>query len=598
MREPRPREDRSRPNDEYAGTAPARSRTPSPPALVACLIFGVCTLVLATYWPVLSASASSFDDENYLTDNPIIQNPGWTSVRRAFAEVLEPYVSGYYEPLNVVSLMLDYARGGRINRLRPFHQTNLVLHVANTGLVVLLLYLLFRRPLPAAVVGLLFGVHPLTVEPVALVAQRKVLLAGFFCLSCLILYVRYARSGRRATLATAIVMYALALLSKPTSTPLPVLLLLLDFWPLRRLNRRAIVEKVPFFLLALVSGAITLIACGRTSGIAWPGRSSLTEVPLTIAYLIAFYGWKMVWPARLSCLYVLPEPFALSNPPVLTGVLATCVLLASVAIALRWTRAPLTAALFFLIAIFPTMGAVGYTWVTASDKHVYLPAVGGLLALAYGLARLWSEPALSQRQRALRLAVAIAAAGAVGAEITATRAYLAAWRDSYTLSQRMVTLAPASPRAHNSLGVILAADGDAKKAVDCFREALRLDPDYAEAHYNLGHALADQGRLDEAIRHYEQAARLRPHYWEAYNNLGVAMLRTARFQAAGQAFREVLRIKPGYADAWYNLAIAMENLGRTVEAIEALEAVLRIQPTDEEARSRLHALQNRRKNKG
>ncbi len=560
------------------------------------MLLGAAVPVLAAHWPVLSAAASSFDDENYLTDNPIVQNPGWTSVRHAFAEVLEPYVAGYYEPLNVISLMLDYARGGRIHHLEPFHQTNLALHLANTGLIILLLYLLFRRPGAAAVVGLLFGVHPLTVEPVALVAQRKVLLAAFFSLLCLILYVRYARGGRRATLAAAVAMYALALLSKPTSTPLPVLLLLLDFWPLRRLNRRAVIEKVPFFLLAAVSGAITLIACSRTSGITWPGQSSLAQLPLTIAYLIAFYGSKMVWPARLSCLYVLPEPFALSNPLVLTAILATCALLTTVAIALRWTRAPLTAALFFLIAIFPTMGAVGYTWVTASDKHVYLPAVGILLALAYGLVRLCGEAAASGRRRAIRIAVAVAAAGAVGAEIIATRAYLASWRDSYTLSRRMVALAPASPRAHNSLGVILAGNGDVEQAIDCFREALRLDPHYAEAHYNLGHALADRGRLDEAIRHYEQATRLRPHYWEAYNNLGVAMLRTAGFQAAADAFREVLRTKPGYADAWYNLGVAMENLGRTGEAIEAFEAVLRIQPTDEEARSRLQALQNRRTN--
>jgi len=177
-------------DDTIAESTPLHSKPQ--PALLAGLTLGVVLIVLAIHWPVLKAQALSFDDAQFLTENPLVQNPSWTSVRRFMGEVFEPStVGGYYMPLSMISLMLDTAAGGSPNNLMPFHRTSLLLHGVNTALIILLIYQLFGRAWIAAAVGLLFGAHPMTVEPIAWVGERKTLLAAFFAFLSLMAYVRY-----------------------------------------------------------------------------------------------------------------------------------------------------------------------------------------------------------------------------------------------------------------------------------------------------------------------------------------------------------------------------------------------------------------------
>ncbi len=201
------------------------------------LIIATAAIAAAVHWPALSAKAASFDDDQYLTENGLVKNPSLNSARRFLFEVLEPStVEGYYQPLAMISLMLDYAAGGRETNLRPFHTTSLAFHTANTALVIVLLYMLFGNIWAAAGAGLLFGVHPMTVEPIPWVGERKTLLAAFFALWSLILYVRYSRNGGWKSYAGCFLMYLLALMSKPTSVPLPVVMFLMDYWPLERIG--------------------------------------------------------------------------------------------------------------------------------------------------------------------------------------------------------------------------------------------------------------------------------------------------------------------------------------------------------------------------
>lgn len=263
--------------------------------LLVGLLAVVCILVFAVHWPALSARALSFDDSQYLTKNLLVQNPGWTSARRFLTEVLEPStVEGYYQPLAMISLMTDYALGGRADNLMPFHRTSLALHVANTALVTVLLYLLFGRAWVAAGVGLLFGLHPMTVEPISWVGERKTLLSAFFALWCLILYVRYAHKSDWRLWVGCLVMYVLALMSKPTSTPLPLLMLVMDYWPLRRLKRQAILEKLPFFVVGGIFAVITYISQSRTASAALPSEYGLERIPLILCHNIIFYLYKVV----------------------------------------------------------------------------------------------------------------------------------------------------------------------------------------------------------------------------------------------------------------------------------------------------------------
>ncbi|MHC4067344.1 MAG: hypothetical protein ACYSUI_22970, partial [Planctomycetota bacterium] len=288
---------------------------PGQTALLAGLVIAVAVIVLAVHWPALRAQGLSSDDGMYLTRNRLVQQPSWTSAGRFMNEVFEPStVKGYYQPLTMISLMLDYAIAGQADDLRTFHRTSLALHVANTALVVVLVYLLFGQSWTAAIVGLVFGVHPLAVDPIAWVSERKTLLAAFFAFWCLVLYAGYVRKPNRKLYAGAVLAYLLALMAKPTSTPLPLLLLLLDYWPLRRLSRKAVLDKIPLIAIGVAFMAITIISQSRAAFVRMPGEETPGRIPLILFHNVIFYLWKVVWPVSLSSHYPSPRPMGLSNP--------------------------------------------------------------------------------------------------------------------------------------------------------------------------------------------------------------------------------------------------------------------------------------------
>ncbi|HEY3242247.1 MAG TPA: tetratricopeptide repeat protein, partial [Phycisphaerae bacterium] len=543
------------------------------------LLAVVCVLVALVHWPVLTKQALSVDDGEYLTNNPLVQHPSWESARRFLSEVLEPStVHGYYQPLTMISLMLDHALGGRPNDLRVFHRTSLALHVVNTALVIVLLYQLFGNAWAAALAGLLFGAHPLTVEPIAWVADRKTLLAGFFALSCLSLYTRYAHAetrqqdagatagaaGRRrySGYCAALLLFILALLSKPTSTPLPLLLLILDWWPLRRLNLRALIEKIPFLVVASVSAVITVISQARTGVVSVPTAHSWMRVPLLLAHNIVFYLYKLLWPAKLSSHYPFPEPVSLAQPMVLAGVIGTLVIVAALVISLRWTRSVLAGFLFFFIAILPSMGVLGFTNVVAADKHAYLPMIGWLLPLTYGICRLWSAARARPRRAGVVGTVCVLVLG----EGCAVRWYLPKWKDSETLFRHMIALAPNAPLPHYGLGTVLKEQRRFNDAAAEYMAALQLKPDYADAHNNLGLALAGLGRNDEAIDHYRQAVRIKPDHADAQTNLGHALLLRGEADEAIEHYRAAVQSRARDARAHMNLGMALRQGGQLAHA--------------------------------
>ena len=543
--------------------------------LLAALLLIICAMVLLIHWPALTAGSLSFDDNQYLTENPLVQNPGWTSASRFLSEILEPStVKGYYQPLTMISLMLDYALGGRVDNLLPFHRTSLILHMANTALVITLLYLLFGNVWVAAAVGLLFGAHPMTTETVSWVGERKTLLAAFFSLWCLVLYVRFAQNGNWKFLIGCILMYILALMSKPTSVPLPVLMLLLDFWPLKRLNLQAVIEKLPLFVVGAFFAVIIYVSQSRTSGVALPDEYGPERIPLVLCHNIIFYLNKIVWPTNLSSYYMYPQPLALSHPAVQAGLIGTCILILLLIISLRWTRAVLTGWLFFFVAIFPTMGVVGFTKVIAADKYVYLPSIGLLLVLTSLLCWFCSINKTIAKKGVVAIIVLLLA----GSEAVATRRYLVHWRDSVTLYEYMLTLTPDAAPVHNNLGNVLESQGRLDEAISHYRQALQIKPDNAEAHYNLAIALKDQQNLKDAISHYRQALQIKPDYPSAHNNLGLALEKQGKLDEAISHYRQAIRLKPNYAPGHYNLAAALVKLGKLDEAITNYNKVLQIKP--------------------
>jgi Tfp pilus assembly protein PilF len=556
-----------------------QQQQPSQIVLLGTLTFIVIIFILIAHWPALSAQALCFDDGQYFTGNPLVQHPSWLSVNRFLTEILRPStVRGYYHPLSMISLMLDYAMGGRVDNLKLFHITSLFLHIMNTILIIVFLYLLFGKPWIAVFVGLLFGVHPIMMETIPWVSERKTLLAAFFILWSLVFYVLYIRQSKRKFYWITLLTYILALLSKPTSISLPFLLLLLDYWPIKRFNKKAIIEKIPFFIVCFVFAVITFLSQKNAAAIITPEKYGVTHILLTLCHNIIFYLNKIIWPINLSAYYPFPNPFNLSHPMVLTGVIGTCLLIVMLIISLRWTRALFTGWLFFFIAIFPTMEVIGFTMVIAANKYAYLPLVGLLLPLAWFLGQLWSKILQPNHHLAKWVGLIALVLLLSIAEIMTTRNYLVYWKNTTTLYRHMLKLTPQSPVLNHELGLILCKQGNLDDGIHLFKEAIRFQPHYVIPYCDLGVAFQVQGNLNEAISYYKKAITINPNYPDSYYNYGIALRNQGKLDEAIAMFRKVIQLSPFDADAHYNIGLILHKQGKVDEAVNEFHTVLRINP--------------------
>ena len=525
--------------------------TSSQKRILANLSIIVCILVFTVHLPALTRRALTMDDDQYLTKNVLVRNPCMSSAGRFFTEVLEPStVKGYYQPLTMLSLMADYVLGGRPENLKPFHRTSLLLHMANTALLIVLLHILFGNAWIAAGVGLLFGLHPMTVECVAWISQRKTVLSAFFALWSLILYVYFARSRSWKFYVGCLLMYILALMSKPTAIPLPVLMLLLDYWPLNRLNSRAVKEKLPLFTLAVIFAIVIYISQSRTFGVTLPGHHGLRYSLLLFCHNTAFYLFKIIRPVNLSPYYAYTKPMDLSDPMILAGIIFACIMVNVMIFSLRRTRSLLTPCLFFWVALLPAIGVVRFARMIAGDRYVYLPSIGLLLLLASFLVWFWHIGS-KKKLAAMHIAVMTIVLILASAEAVTTRKQLQRWRDTETLYRYMLTINPGVVLLHNDLGVALVSQGKLDEAEEQFRKVMQIAPRHTRAHVNLANLLLTDDKFDEAISHYKQAIQAEPEYPESHHHLAVAQMRTDQFDEALKHFREAVRLTKN--PPWYFL---------------------------------------------
>ena len=537
----------------------------------------VAAAVFAVHWPALSSEAISFDDEQYLLENELVKNPSFASAKRFLGEVLRPStVRGYYQPLAMISLMLDCALGASEENLLPFRLTSLALHTANTCLVVVLFYLLFNSPIVAVMVGLLFGLHPLTIESIPWLSERKTLLAMFFALLALISYVRFARTKNKLPFCGCFVFFLLALMSKPTTVPLPLLFVLLDYWPLNRLSKKAILEKIPFLVLAGIAAIIIFLSQRNTAGVIMPTEFGPMHIPLVICHNVIFYLHKFLWPIDLSAFYPFPSPLTAGQPMVLAGLIGTPLLIAGLIISLRWTRSVLVGWLFFFLAIFPTLGVIGFHPVIAADRHVYLPMLGFFLPAALLLKRFTAgagEKIFNRRNIFAVSAVVILCAS----QVTLSRLYHRSWRDTVTHYSSMLSLTPDEHIIHNNLAIAFKKLGDPYQAITHYEKSLQLKNDAHEIHNNIGNALLEIGQAGRAIVHYRKAVALTENmtmyhntvagFAEGHYNLANALKRQGRFAEAVEHFKKSLAIKASNIDGLNGLG---ESLGELKEHQQAI----------------------------
>jgi Tfp pilus assembly protein PilF len=522
--------------------------------------------ILIAFSPVLSADFINHDDDFYVTKNPIVQR-GITaeSVRWAWTAT---EVANWH-PLTWIAHMLDWQLFGAW--AAGHHATSLVLHVVNTLLLFVLLDGMTGAPWRSALVAALFGLHPLHVESVAWVSERKDVLSTCLWFLATMAWVAWVRRGRAWRYALAAVCLALGLAAKPMLVTVPFTLLLLDWWPLRRFGgaRTAwplVREKLPLFALIVAASVTTFVMQRGGEAVA-----SLEEFPLagrleTAIVAYATYLWKTVWPFGLT----LPYPYLGDRPGWLVGVaLLALTALTAGAVGLRRTRPHLLVGwLWYLGTLVPVIGLLQVGAQPYADRFTYVPLVGIFLAVA------WALPMSMPR------AVAPAAVGVLVVLGILTHAQARRWHDSVTLFSYAVAVEDRNPVAHTLLGMALADRRDTPVAIEHFERALELKPEFPAAHVALGAALTQLGRLDDAIAHYEAALAVDPVSVDALNNLGGALLDRGRVDEAVEHYEAALALAPGWSLLHTNLGMARLRQGRLEEARAALEQALAIDPAN------------------
>lgn len=539
------------------------------------IALALAAVTLAVYAPVRGHEFVNYDDDEYVFRNSRVQEGlSASSVAWAFTAM----DAANWHPLTWMSHMLDCQLFG----LEPagHHATSLVLHTANAVLLFLVLAALAGGVWRSALVAALFALHPLNVESVAWVAERKNVLCAFFWIPTLGAYGWYTRRPGPARYLAVLAGTALALLSKPMAVTLPFVLLLLDFWPLARMSRasfgRLLLEKLPLLLLAGLVSVVTFHA-HREGGSLVAVEAILPGARLANAVVsyVAYVG-KLAWPARLAAFYPHPES---SLPMALVAGAAALLLAATVAIFRRGRRAPYLVVgwSWYLGTLLPVIGIVQVGTQAMADRYAYVPAIGLFVALAWGAADLASRGPAARP-------VAVAAVAVLLALAARTRRQVPVWHDSRSLFASTVAAVPASWVGHYNLGNALAVEGRAAEAAAEFSETIRLRPRFARAHNNLGDALDALGRHEEAAAAYTQAIRVDPDLAEAHNNLGTALAALGRDEEGLAAFREAARLRPHFAEALLNLGIVLRRLGRLAESAEALARAVALRPDFDLAR--------------
>ena len=616
-------------------------RALSHPALISLLL---AASTLAVFWPVVHCDFLNYDDPDYFTANPHVQT-GLTPANVAWAFTTEP--ASNWHPLTWLSLMLDVELSGS-GPARP-HFTNLLFHTANTILLFLLLRSLTAAAWRSALVAALFALHPLHVESVAWVSERKDMLSAFFGLLALWAYARYAQSvtsdnrlvtatevtsqlgASRAARHTALFyvlalgFFALGLMSKPMLVTLPFLMLLLDWWPLKRISdfrfpvlhlKHLLLEKIPFFALSAVSCVVTFIAQQKGGAVV-----TLVKIPAGVRFenaLISYarYLGKTFWPVSLASPYPLPGHW-----PVLPVLLAFALFAGLCAAAVSFRKKfpfAFTGWFWFAGALVPVIGLIQVGNAALADRYSYLPLIGVFVVLVWGAGEAvasWRLPRPAVAAIALLLLLATA---------WRTRDQIGCWQNSGTLFTHTLAVTENNYVAENNLGTWLSKNGRIPEAMDRFRRSLQIQPDNPDALFNLGNAFARLGNWDEAIANYqrtlqtappqadllvnlgfalaarkqfaaavtnfEAALKLDPDSADAYNDLATVEFFEHRFDEAARHYREALRLTPDDPRIYANLGDALVHLGQIPDAVRCYQEALRLKPGSDPVEAKLRAL--------
>src|SRR5438132_7257447 len=573
-------------NSQHQGPRPPEPvvHTPAPGWVLWLVPVLIALVTVAAFLPALQNQFVSWDDAENFLDNPHYRGLGWSQLHWMWTTH-----QGHYIPLTWMTLGLDYLLWG----MNPvgYHLTSLLLHAANAVVFFFVVRRILKRALPspserghalavsAGFAALVFAIHPLRVESVAWVTQRRDVLSGVFYVVTILLYLRACeRVARgRGWYWLSVAVFVCALLSKSMVVNLPFVLLILDVYPLRRLGgfvgwwsepaRRIYIEKIPFVLLAAAASAIAVMAQSSVHAAASLAQLSVPGRLAVSAFGLGFYLWKMVVPVNLSPLYELPRTVDPLAPPF---ILSYGLVLAITVIALaRCRRLPGLPAVWlaYVVVLLPVLGIVQSGPQIAADRYTYLAGLGWAILAGAGLLSCWRTSRTSKTGTPTTLPIAGVATCLVVGLGALTWNQVRVWHDSTRLWSYAVSIDPESAMPQKKLGDEFVRQGKLGEAIAHYQQALRIKPNFADAETNWGVALAAQGKVAEAIEHYQQALRIKPDYAEAHYNLGNELARQGKLVEAIEHYQQALRLKPENTGAHNKWRAALAQQGKLAEAI-------------------------------
>ena len=537
-------------------------------AVSVCICLAVLTWIV--FGQTLWHDFTNYDDPRYVYENTkITSGLSVSGIAWAFTHIH----SMNWHPLTTISHMLDC----QLYALRPgwHHFTNVLLHT----IAVLLLFLALQQMTGAfwqsAFVAAVFAIHPLRVESVAWIAERKDVLSGVFFMLMLLAYVHYVRSPSVRRYLVVVFVLACGLMSKPMLVTLPFVLLLLDYWPLDRIRgqlRRRMLEKIPLIALSAISSVATFVA--QKGAVGWTEQLPILERIDNAVVSYVLYIWQMLWPLRLAVFYPHPE-----NRLPLWEIICSLLFLISisvVAIALRKQRPYLITGWFWYLGMLvPVIGLVQVGWQGRADRYTYLPQIGLYIAVTWAAADL---TALWRHRRAIVSTAATLAVGLLSLRAWAQTSY---WRDSETLFKHALAVTTNNDVAENNLGIVYLQQAKLDKAISLLQAAVNLRPDNTPAHENLAKALLQKGEVADALIHYQKLLELQPNNIEVHNIVGTVLIQHGRIREGVEEWQNVLAIQPDNGNALSNLAWIFatspdDSLRDGAKAVQLAEDALRI----------------------
>lgn len=545
-----------------------------------CLI-AVALITFFVFFPSLQNGFTDWDDNEYVTTNQSIRGFTPENIKTIFSSL---YIANY-QPLTILTYAAEYSFFG----LNPviYHLTNLILHIANSLLVFWFIFLLSGSIRASLLSSLLFAIHPLHVESVAWVAERKDVLSTFFFMLTLIAYLKYLRERKIGFYIISLIMLIISLLSKPMAVTMPAILLLLDFFtnaqntppqtpPGARL-RKILIEKIPYIIIALIFVIVTYMTQK-----AYGAVRDYSDIPLIKRMMIPFYGAifyliKMILPIFLSAIYPYPQQIETS---LLIKLIASTLLFFIIAFlvikSLKKTKLIAFGFLFYIITILPVLQIIPIGHAIVADRYFYIPSIGIFYIISFYTAKILENPSRKNDNMRTIATYATIAFLIFFAILTLQRCKV--WKNGVVLWNDVLSKYPKASLPHNNLGNTYKSQGDIEKALYHYQQAIEIEPTYAMAYYNRATTYNDIGKAEEALKDFNKAIELNPKFSEAYNNRGVFMLSKDKLTEALPDFNKAIELNPKNAQAYNNRATAYLKMKKYDEAFKDYTTALTIMP--------------------